>query len=95
MAKQKRAPINMPKGIVDDLDKTLAAPAEKNLPTEAAPKRRYAGTYRTTLYIPEPVHEVVRRIAFDHRVKEHDLFIRGIDLMLREHGYSIDEIMKE
>jgi hypothetical protein len=94
MATRKRAPIAVPKaGLIDDLDKKLAPATEKPAATtETGPKRRYAGTYRTTLYIPEAVHEVVRQIAFDHRVKEHDLFLRGIELMLAEHGYELNKI---
>ena len=94
----RRAKISVPatgrRNVAELLDKPSTQDANaSSAPQKAAPKRRYEGTYRTTLYIPEAVHEVIRRVAFDHRVKEHDLFLQGIDLMLAQHGQpSIAEI---
>jgi hypothetical protein len=39
------------------------------------------------LYLPEPVYEALRKIAFDERVKIHDLVLEGIDAALRRRGY--------
>jgi hypothetical protein len=45
----------------------------------------------TSLYLPEPVYEALRKIAFEERVKIHDVVLEGIDLALRRRGYaSID-----
>ena len=58
----------------------------------AEPSERPAVVH-SSLYLPEPVYEVLRRIAFDERVKIHDLVIEGIDAALRRRGYpSIDNL---
>jgi hypothetical protein len=41
----------------------------------------------SSLYLPEPVYEALRKIAFDERVKIHDVVLEGIDLALRRRGY--------
>ena len=41
----------------------------------------------TSLYLPEPVYEVLREIAFEERLKIHDVVLEGIDLALRRRGY--------
>jgi hypothetical protein len=42
----------------------------------------------TSLYLPEPVYEALRKIAFEERLKIHDVVLEGIDLALRRRGYS-------
>jgi hypothetical protein len=37
--------------------------------------------------LPEPVYESLRKIAFDERLKIHDVVLEGIDLALRRRGY--------
>ena len=50
-------------------------------------------TVHTSLYLPEPVYEALRKIAYDERVKIHDVVIDGIDAALRRRGYpSIDNL---
>jgi hypothetical protein len=46
------------------------------------------------LYLPEPVYEALRKIAFDERVKIHDLVLEGIDAALRRRGYPSVETLK-
>jgi hypothetical protein len=48
----------------------------------------------SSLYLPEPVYEVLRKIAFDERLKIHDLVIEGIDAALRRRGYPSIESLK-
>jgi len=48
----------------------------------------------TSLYLPEPVYEALRRIAFDERVKIHDVVLEGIDAALRRRGYPSVENLK-
>jgi hypothetical protein len=66
--------------------------------TTTAPKHaRSTGAARTpnerpsivhsSLYLPEPVYEALRKIAFDERLKIHDVVLEGIDLALRRRGY--------
>jgi hypothetical protein len=42
----------------------------------------------TSLYLPEPVYEALREIAFEERLKIHDVVLEGIDLALRRRGYA-------
>jgi hypothetical protein len=48
----------------------------------------------SSLYLPEPVYEALRKIAFDERIKIHDLVLEGIDLALRRRGYPSVENLK-
>jgi hypothetical protein len=48
----------------------------------------------TSLYLPEPVYEALRKIAFEERLKIHDVVLEGIDLALRRRGYApIESLM--
>jgi len=48
----------------------------------------------SSLYLPEPVYEALRKIAFDERVKIHDIVLEGIDAALRRRGYPSVENLK-
>ena len=46
--------------------------------TGAAGKQ--ASIVHTSLYLPEPVYEALRKIPFEERLKIHDVVLEGIDL---------------
>jgi hypothetical protein len=48
----------------------------------------------TSLYLPEPVYEALRKIAFEERLKIHNVVLEGIDLALRRRGYAPIESLK-
>ena len=48
----------------------------------------------TSLYLPESVDEALRKIAFEERLKIHDVVLEGIDLALRRRGYASIEGLK-
>jgi hypothetical protein len=48
----------------------------------------------SSLYLPEPVYEALRKIAFEERLKIHDVVLEGIDLALRRRGYPSVERLK-
>jgi hypothetical protein len=48
----------------------------------------------TSLYLPEPVYEALRKIAFEERLKIHDIVLEGIDLALRRRRYPSVEDLK-
>jgi hypothetical protein len=48
----------------------------------------------TSIYLPESVYEALRKIAFDERVKIHDLVLEGIGAALRGRGYPSVEKLK-
>ena len=43
----------------------------------------------TSMYLPEPVYEALRKIAFEELLKIHDVVLEGIDLALRWRGYPL------
>ena len=64
--------------------------------TGAARKQteRRPSIVHTSLYLPEPVYEALRKIAFEERLKIHDVVLEGIDLALRRRGYApIESLM--
>jgi hypothetical protein len=46
-----------------------------------------ASVVHSSLYLPEPVYEALRKIAFEERLKIHDVVLEGIDTALRRRGY--------
>lgn len=73
-----------------DAEVTTRKPAKAELTnTPDKPKREYKGIHRTTVYIPQETHELIRRVAFDHRLKEHDIIMEGIALILTQ-KYGMD-----
>ncbi len=71
---------------------------EKELPEQpaavTAPEIRAAtpltkpGITKTTIYIPDAVHERLREIAYTERVKMHDLIMEGLDRVMESRGHS-------
>jgi hypothetical protein len=53
-----------------------------------------ASIVHTSLYLPEPVYEALRKIAFEERLKIHDVVLEGIDSALRRRGYPSIEGLK-
>ncbi len=48
----------------------------------------------SSLYLPEPVYEALRKIAFEERLKIHDVVLEGIDTSLRRRGHPSIESLK-
>ena len=84
------------------LDSILSRTVEaaRPAPPPAAPA---AGTDRTagnrpsvkqqTVYLPLPVYEQLRRLAFEERARMHDYLIEGLDLVFRKRGLpGVDEL---
>ena len=84
---------------VEDL-KAKAAASEPDPATEPEPRKvgRPAKTSTkakpTPFYLHPAVKEVLRDIAYHTRRKEHDLFVEGLEHVLRKHSYpTIAEIV--
>jgi hypothetical protein len=45
-------------------------------------------------YLPEPIYEAPRKIAFEERVKIHDLAMEGIEGVLRRRAYPSIQSLK-
>jgi len=64
-------------------------------PSAAEPPRpgRRPGVRQQTVYLPLPVYEQLRRLAFEERVKMHSLLMEGLDRVFRDRGLpSIAEL---
>ena len=49
-----------------------------------------------TVYLPIPVYEQLRRVAFDEREKMHTLIMEGLDRVFKDRGLrSIAELERE
>ncbi|MDX2263418.1 MAG: hypothetical protein NW215_00400 [Hyphomicrobiales bacterium] len=78
-----------------DVEATVNAPREK-LRVQVAAERPRNVHVKSSLYLDPAVHRVLQEIAFEQRVRIHDLFLDGIDLLLRELGQrSISEIIAQ
>jgi len=53
-----------------------------------------SATVHTSLYLPEPVHDALRKIAYEERIKIHDLVMEGIDAALKRRGYPSIQNLK-
>lgn len=86
------------------LEALLEAP-EPVQPTPLRPRAPAATSKRTinnkpikqqTVYLPIPVYEQLRRLAFDEREKMHTLIMEGLDRVFRDRGLrSIAELERE
>lgn len=64
-----------------------APPLRSAARAKAAGRKATPEIIHTSVYLPGPVHEALRRVAFDERCKIHDLVIEGIGMALRKRGY--------
>jgi hypothetical protein len=74
-----------------------ARPTPRHTGVTGAARRRQTerpSIVHTSLYLPEPVYEALRKIAFEERLKIHDVVLEGIDLALRRRGYPSIEGLK-
>ena len=71
------------------LDAILDLPgAEPAAPAPAAPAgaSRRPEVKQQTVYLPLAAHEQLRRLAFEERVKMHQLLMEGLDRVFRARG---------
>jgi hypothetical protein len=74
------------------LPKRRNPPTRPRAETPSRPPERPA-VIHSSLYLPAPVYEALRQIAFDERAKIHDLVMQGIEAVLRKRGYpSVDDL---
>ena len=63
---------------------------------EAPPKRpSRPGKRQVPVYLPIPVHEYLRRLAFESRRSMHSILMEGLDKVLRENGTSVERLVRE
>jgi hypothetical protein len=79
--------------VVDFEEKKAAPVAEKPAKAKASGKGEIA---KTTVYVPLPVYEQWRELAFTERKKMHDYLIEGLDRVFQNRGLkSIEELTGE
>ncbi len=69
---------------LDALLQTEAPPPRPAAPE--TPARRRPSVRQQTVYLPIPVYEQLRRLAFEERVKMHSLLMEGLDRVFRDRG---------
>jgi hypothetical protein len=80
----------MPKrpNVVGDLildgDSPDPTPERIEAPPRAKPT---SDVQHSSIYIPRPVYERLRELAFHERVKIHDLILEGLDLVMAQRGH--------
>ena len=71
-----------------------AAPdSEVAVPKPARAKRE--GIVHTSIYVPRPVYQKLREIAFTQERKVHDIIMEGIDAALQKYGHPAITALKE
>jgi hypothetical protein len=86
---RKRTSLSAVLGTVQNVSST-AATAERPLRRGGG---RRPGLKQQTAYLPEPVYEQLRALAFEERRKMHDLLMEGLDLVFKQRGLrSIEDL---
>ena len=67
-----------------------SAPAAKPPKAKSRPGKR-----QVSVYLPIPVHEHLRRLAFEARRSIHSILMEGLDKVLAEHGTSVSQLTRE
>lgn len=68
--------------------RTKPAPASPSLAAENP------DVVHSSIYLHPAVHEALRKIAYEERVKIHDVVMEGIDAALRRRGYPSVEALR-
>lgn len=74
-------------------DSSVALEPEATLPKPARAKRE--GIVHTSIYVPRPVYQKLREIAFTQERKVHDVIMEGIDAALQKYGHPGVAVLKE
>lgn len=84
--------------LLDVAEPVAPTPLRPKAPPVAMPKRTINNRpiKQQTVYLPIPVYEQLRRLAFDEREKMHTLIMEGLDRVFRDRGLrSMTELERE
>ncbi len=70
-----------------------AAPDSEVSVTKPARAKR-EGIVHTSIYVPRPVYQKLREIAFTQERKVHDIIMEGIDAVLQKYGHPEIAVLK-
>jgi hypothetical protein len=91
MANKKRTSLHAVLGLQGDHD-TPGAPVVTDVPLPQGSGRR-PGIKQQTAYLPEPVYEQLRKLAFDERRRIHSYIMEGLDRVFHDRGLpSVEEL---
>ena len=91
MASKKRTSLHDVLGLQGDQD-TSGAPVVADVPLPQGSGRR-PGIKQQTAYLPEPVYEQLRKLAFDERRRIHSYIMEGLDRVFHDRGLpSVEEL---
>jgi len=77
---------------LESLKLTPRSSAAESPPLQGTARKRPA-VRQQTVYLPVPVYEQLRRLAFEERAKMHDFLLQGLDLVFKTKGLkSIAEL---
>jgi len=74
-----------------------AAPANEPMPAVKPAKQptTKARTVQQTVYLPPRVYDHLRKVAFDERVKMHDILMEGLSLAFERRGLPTVEVLSD
>jgi len=91
MANKKRTSLDVVLGLGAGEIRDAPSVVTETSPQETSGRRR--GIKQQTAYLPEPVYEQLRKLAFEERHKMHDYILEGLDRVFRDRGLpSIEEL---
>jgi hypothetical protein len=68
------------------LEAILGSPEPPARAAPEAPAARRPRVKQQTVYLPLPVYEQLRRLAFEERCRMHQLLMEGLDRVFRDRG---------
>jgi hypothetical protein len=88
---KKRTSLNALLDMPSAPDAAAAAEAPPGVALQS-PGRR-PGIRQQTAYLPEPVYEQLRKLAFEERQRMHHYLLEGLDRVFRDRGLpSVEEL---
>jgi hypothetical protein len=72
-----------------------AAEPELEAATPKPTRAKREGIVHTSIYVPRPVYQKLREIAFTQERKVHDIIMEGIEAALQKYGHPAIADLKE
>ena len=76
------------------VDESPVAP-ETEVPLSKPTRIKREGIVHTSIYVPRPVYQKLREIAFTQERKVHDVIMEGIDAALKKYGHPGVAMLRE
>jgi hypothetical protein len=78
-----------------DLKSQEQTPDGAETVVQLAPAKPEKEVIKTSTYLPRPVHDILREIAFHERSKVHDLLMEGVEHILKSRRHPSVAELKE